>query len=58
MSLLRGNYKAKEVNGPVKQAESLEERFEKAATARLGGSICYVKKQKVMWGHESRDAEK
>jgi hypothetical protein len=49
--LLKGNFQTKTpvTDAPAKQ-ESLEERFEREAMKRLGGSIAYVSKKKVMWG--------
>lgn len=48
--VLKGNFKPK---NPVKVEEnedkSLEEQFEKAALKRLGGSIAFVSKRKVIW---------
>lgn len=49
MSVLRGNYKAKEVPLPEKKAETAEHKFEEAAMKRLGGSIAFVAKKKVVW---------
>jgi hypothetical protein len=47
--LLRGNFATKRpVQDEAPQA-SLEEQFEIAALKRLGGSITFVAKKKVMW---------
>ena len=48
--LLKGNFQTKNAveDAPAKP-ESLEDRFERAAMKRLGGSIAYVAKKKVMW---------
>ncbi len=52
--LLKGNFKVKkEVSGDEDQ-ESIEERFEREALKKLGGSISFVKKQKVKWSDESK----
>lgn len=52
--LLKGNFKvAKEVQGNQQQ-QSLEERFEREALKKLGGSIAFVSKKKVMWGDEPK----
>ena len=49
-SVLKGNFTPKnDVEVPVAQPESLEERFERTALKRLGGSIAFVSKKKVMW---------
>lgn len=47
--LLKGNFIAKR---PVKDEPNkltLEDKFETAALKRLGGSITFVAKRKVMW---------
>ena len=46
MSYLRGNYPLKEI---VAEASSPCSPFEKAALARLGGSICFVAKAPMVW---------
>lgn len=52
--LLKGNFETKHqvVDAPAKR-ESLEDRFEREAMKRLGGSIAYVSKKKVMWDDKS-----
>jgi hypothetical protein len=53
--ILKGNFETKnEVSGPEEQEKTLEQQFEKEATKRLGGSIAFVSKQKVMW--DSKDS--
>ena len=49
--ILKGNFKTtKPVNAPLEAKEnSFEERFEQEALKRLGGSIAFVSKQKVVW---------
>lgn len=54
--VLKGNFKTKkkvEVESGVE--ESLEERFEREAMARLGGSIAFVSKKKVVWAPEDEE---
>ena len=49
--ILKGNFKTNNdvsENKPGK-ASNLEERFEKEAMKRLGGSIAFVSKKKVKW---------
>jgi hypothetical protein len=48
---LKGNFKIKKsVNSPSEGEEgSLESRFEKEALKKLGGSIAFVSKKKVLW---------
>jgi hypothetical protein len=49
--ILKGNFKTKiPVTAPVAdEKSSLEERFEQEALKKLGGSIAFVAKQKVIW---------
>ena len=54
--LLKGNFKTKKkVVAENETGESLEDRFEREALARLGGSIAFVAKRKVVWGSEGED---
>jgi len=57
-NLLKGNFSTENtvVNTRDKN-ESLEQRFEKEALKKLGGSIAFVAKQEVLWDDEdtSRD---
>ena len=48
---LKGNFKTKKSvsNLDTEGVESLEERFEKEALKKLGGSIAFVSKKKVLW---------
>lgn len=58
--LLRGNFETKKKVSlsETTKKETLEERFEREALKRLGGSICFVSKQKVMWELNDPKAEK
>lgn len=48
--VLKGNFTTRaEVKVEPPRDETLEERFERAALTRLGGSIAFVAKRKVMW---------
>ena len=48
--LLKGNFKIKkQVKDSGRKNETLEDRFEREALKRLGGSIAYVSKRKVVW---------
>ncbi len=50
-SVLKGNFETKKevkVEETVKD-DSVEARFEREALKRLGGSIAFVSKKKVMW---------
>jgi hypothetical protein len=51
--LLKGNYKLAQPVTDVQAAPTLEEKFEKEALKRLGGSIAFVSKRKVIWDDES-----
>lgn len=48
--LLKGNFEVK-VNVDAKSAigDDLEAKFEKEALKRLGGSIAFVSKKKILW---------
>jgi hypothetical protein len=49
-SVLKGNFTTrKPVETEQKAQESLEDRFEKEALKKLGGSIAFVSKKKVTW---------
>ncbi|HVH43626.1 MAG TPA: hypothetical protein VM925_14825 [Labilithrix sp.] len=59
-NVLKGNFEPK---SPVrveeeKPDESVEARFEREALKRLGGSIAFVSKKKVMWDAEPADKTK
>jgi hypothetical protein len=47
--VLKGNFKPAKPVSVEKSAETLEERFEREALKRLGGSIAFVSKKKVKW---------
>lgn len=48
--VLKGNFKTKkDVKPGDARKKSLEEQFEKEALKKLGGSIAFVSKRKVMW---------
>ena len=52
--ILKGNFKTKKaVKGDPGKKASLEDRFEKEALKRLGGSIAFVSKKKVVWDAEA-----
>ena len=57
--LLKGNFTPKKkIRVPPKGLETLEERFEREALARLGGSICFVSKQKILWDLNKSEHER
>ena len=46
---LRGNYSIKQPEAEAEDGPSLEDQFELAALKRLGGSITFVARRKVVW---------
>jgi hypothetical protein len=51
-SVLKGNFQTKKevkVEETRADADNAEDRFEREAMKRLGGSIAFVSKKKVMW---------
>ena len=51
--LLKGNFTTeRNVVDTNTSEESLEQRFEKEALKKLGGSIAFVAKKEVLWGDE------
>ena len=48
-NLLKGNFTTRNAVTDVQETPSLEDQFETAALKRLGGSITFVAKRKVMW---------
>jgi len=51
---LKGNFTTQNtvIDDNETQNESLEQKFEKEARKKLGGSIAFVSKKKVMWDLE------
>ena len=51
---LKGNFKTKKTvdNLRAEGEKSLEERFEQEALKKLGGSIAFVSKKKVLWDED------
>lgn len=52
---LKGNYKVEKEIKSTDEEQTTEERFEREALKRLGGSIAFVSKKKVMWDAPSKD---
>lgn len=54
--VLKGNFKTKtDVSVETeKGADRLEDRFEREALKRLGGSIAFVRKKKVKWNDDGK----
>ncbi len=55
-SYLKGNFTPKNevVADEAKPADDLEQRFERKAMKRLGGSIAFVSKKKVKWSQDEK----
>ena len=47
--VLKGNFKPARPVELKQKEETLEDRFEREVKKRLGGSIAYVAKKKVLW---------
>ena len=58
--ILKGNFKTQREVGSLDTREevSLEDRFEKEALKKLGGSIAFVSKKKVLWDENDFKNEK
>ena len=52
---MKGNFSPKKSVTIEDKQQSLEDKFERAAKARLGGSIAYVSKKRVTWTDEKKD---
>ena len=52
--VLKGNFEPKNRVVAAEKEETLEDRFEMEAKKRLGGSIAYVSKKKVMWDADKK----
>jgi len=56
--VLKGNFKTKKpVKGESAKEATLEDRFEKEALKRLGGSIAFVSKKNVVWDQPGKGAK-
>lgn len=56
--ILKGNFETKtKVVVEDDKKDTLEEKFEKAAKARLGGSVAYVAKKRVVWADDDQKGE-
>jgi hypothetical protein len=55
--VLKGNFQTeRSVTVDPKAEDDIEERFEREALKRLGGSIVFVAKKKVLWPGENDEA--
>ena len=50
--VLKGNFTPKKNVTVTEQEETLEDRFEREALKRLGGSIAFVSKKKIKWSDD------
>lgn len=56
---LKGNFTTeKDVVDTNTTGESLEQRFEREALKKLGGSIAFVAKKEVLWGDDDESPNK
>jgi hypothetical protein len=57
---LKGNFKTKKsvANLRTEGEKSLEDRFEQEALKKLGGSIAFVSKKKVLWDENDFKSKK
>ena len=51
--LLKGNFQTKGKVVDETREQTLEDQFEREALKRLGGSIAFVAKRKVLWADEA-----
>ncbi len=59
MDILKGNFKPKKsVTLEAPKEETLEQRFEREAMKRLGGSMAFVRKRQVEWDLDDSDKTK
>lgn len=54
-NFLKGNYKVENEIKTTDEELTTEERFEREALKRLGGSIAFVSKKKVMWDAPAKE---
>jgi len=47
--VLKGNFTPRKTVEVKDTEETIEQRFEREAQKRLGGSIAYVAKKKILW---------
>jgi hypothetical protein len=52
--VMKGNFTPQKRVTVKEEKQTLEEKFERAAKARLGGSIAYVSKKRVAWTDGSK----
>jgi hypothetical protein len=52
---LKGNYELDAKIEETADAEDSTDAFERKALSRLGGSICFVSKKKLIWNGDQAD---
>jgi hypothetical protein len=56
-AMLKGNFEPKTAPVVERKEQTLEDRFEQAALARLGGSIGYVSRRSFLWTGDTGDRQ-
>ena len=56
--VLRGNFKTRQSVEFSPEQATLESQFEREALKRLGGSIAFVSKKKLLWTGDDADKNK
>jgi hypothetical protein len=56
--LIKGNFKVNKAIDDQKSEPTVEEQFEREALKKLGGSIAFVSRQKVMWDKPEAEESK
>ena len=56
-TMLRGNFKPKTAPAVERKEQTLEDKFEQAALARLGGSIGYVSRRSFLWNGDEGEKQ-
>ena len=54
--VMKGNFKPnRTVDVKTETSDTLEDRFEREALKRLGGSVAFVAKRKIAWSLDDED---
>ena len=57
MDVLKGNFPIKRPVNVEAETATLEDRFEREALKRLGGSIAFVSRKKLLWSPEAGERD-
>jgi hypothetical protein len=58
MDILKGNFETQTKVSAEQHVDTIEEKFEREALKRLGGSIAFVSKKKFLWtGDDNEEKE-